>query len=346
MTGMLTLILLFLSLCLLLTLDIFLIFAASRRRIKRTELKKTPEQGASFVIKDDDQPVSGELIKDIKKMKQTPGGSQKTIEDIHGVDYVGIGAYDIGFRSEIGGRQSQQDVVKCGLLPDNGKENRRAAAILCDGMGGTNGGDIASRTCSDGIYKSICELSGQPSEAVPKSLLEFVNSMDQAVFELKDSSGVQLRAGTTLIAAVFYGPNLYWVSVGDSRMYIIRGEQIMQMTVDHIYLNKLMSKVQNGDLTYEDAINDRQRDSLTSYIGCGSLSDIDCNGVPFGLEPGDVIVICSDGLYRSLSETEIRLTVGEHPENMDSAAEGLVGRAIGKGNPDQDNTSVILIRYL
>jgi len=108
---------------------------------------------------------------------------------------------------------------------------------------------------------------------------------------------------------------------------------------------ELEKQVQNGMITAEEAANDPMREALISYLGIDRLTLIDSNRNPFSLEPGDTILLCSDGLYRSLSEADITEVLERHNEDIIEAARVLPLYAFDKSNGGQDNTSVILFRY-
>lgn len=249
---------------------------------------------------------------------------------------------EIGSASDIGRREYQQDAAKTGNDYEFALSNR-GIAVLCDGMGGLNGGERASKLCADLVYRGFHDL---PEEAeIHGYLLDAVDKADQAVCELRDENGAPLHAGTTMIAVAIRGSEMYWVSVGDSRIYILRGKDMVQATQDHNYLMILQQKVMRGELSYEEASSDPRREALVSYIGMGGVRYIDCNKEPLHLQDGDVVLICSDGLYRTLTKSEMQQVILNSEESMEQTAEELVRCALEKKLQYQDNLTVILLRY-
>ena len=118
-------------------------------------------------------------------------------------------------------------------------------------------------------------------------------------------AGLEGQTGSTLAAAVIKDDELYWVSVGDSRIYLYRRGEMTQLTTDHDYARELAREAALGNISPEEAATHPQRQALTSYLGLPFLSEIDRNEDPIILEPGDRILLCSDGLYKTIPDEEI-----------------------------------------
>lgn len=271
-------------------------------------------------------------------------GNENIIDDMH---TVMLDDYDkkvyIGTSSVIGQRKEQQDAIKSDTFYSYA-ENGKAISVLCDGMGGLTGGEKASALCSSIVYDTF--HSDEKFASVPMFYKAVISRSDEEVKAMKNADGSQiLGAGTTLISVVIEDDRLYWASVGDSRIYIIRGNDILCITKDHNYSMLLNEKVKNGEITQEEADKDPQKEALISYIGIGGVSYIDMNSKEFCLANGDHIVLCSDGLYRSLSENEIKQVVLSFGDDVQQAAEALTWLALSKNKRNQDNTSVVVIGY-
>lgn len=161
---------------------------------------------------------------------------------------------------------------------------------------------------------------------------------------LKDENGAPLQAGATLIAAAVDGEELHFLNIGDSRIYLVRDGKMLQLTHDQNYLTRLMEKVRSGEITEQEALSHPKREALISYCGIRELSMVEINLQPLQLKSGDVIVLCSDGLYRLLSRQEMIDVLQETAEDMNLAAFKLTAAATDKNFRGQDNTSVILIK--
>ncbi len=245
---------------------------------------------------------------------------------------------EIGTSSVIGKRKYQEDSL---FAYGSGGE---AIAIVCDGMGGLAGGAEASRTAVRSLSDAWLARSGE--EDFPEFLRREARIADEKVFLLKDGNGGRLEAGTTVVAAVVQDGNLYWLSVGDSKIYIIRDGEMLSVCRQHNYRLTLDQKLAAGELTREQYQAEEGRaEALISYLGMGNVSLMDINCRPFALEDGDIVLLSSDGLYKSLSEEEIFSIVRENRGDMDQLARKLTEGALGKQKPGQDNTSVAALRY-
>ncbi len=249
---------------------------------------------------------------------------EKTLEIIRDSNVI------LALDTHIGTREYQQDALYACVL-----SNGMYAGVLCDGMGGMENGKEASEGVVEFVVNRLEVMTEETN--IPEFLMETAKSANDLV---------EKGSGTTLVCAVIAGNNLYWVSVGDSRIYIIRGEEMEQVTVDHIYELKLMQRVQSGSLSLEAAMSDPQRNSLLSYIGAPHLEYVDVNLNPFKLTQGDIVLLCSDGLTKSLSDQEILKIVRRHGDNLVEASRVLPLSAFDASPNGQDNTSVILMQYI
>ena len=265
----------------------------------------------------------GEMEKDIVTVKIYPQENK---------------SIDLGISSIIGTRSSQEDTVF-----GEAKETE-AIAVVCDGMGGLAGGELASKTAVECLVSDW--FSGEAITDIPRFLEKEAQKADEMVFCQTDASGERIRAGTTIAAAIIQGNALYWLSVGDSKIYIIRGDEITAACREHNYRMTLDQKLKEGSITPEEyAAEEYGAEALISYLGIGNLSLIDVNRQPFMLEDGDIVLLCSDGLYKSLAEEEILRIVKEQEAFMQSTANALTAAALYNKPGGQDNTSVAVMRF-
>lgn len=247
-----------------------------------------------------------------------------------------------GVSSVIGSRKGQQDAVRTdteSMYADNGV----FLTVMCDGMGGLSGGEKASNLCVTKMFEAFYCVNVRGK--APSFLKFAVTNIDKMIHNMTDGNGVPIKTGSTLTAVIIEDNKLYWASVGDSRIYLKRGREMVQITVDHNYRMVLEEDVKQGKLTKEQADCDPQKDALVSYMGMGGLRYIDINPFPLTLKNGDCIMLCSDGLYRTLSDKEIKSIIDSF-DNMQTAAEALTSAAISKGRKNQDNTTVALLKYI
>lgn len=242
-------------------------------------------------------------------------------------------------RSALGTRSYQQDFVV--LL--TGKEGLMAA--VCDGMGGLKGGERASRTAA----MLLCDdYRGQRPADIPRFLRAEAAKMDERVAALTGEDGGPLKGGTTVVSVVIQGSTLYWLSVGDSRIYLLRGERMQAVTRDHNYRTRLNEALRAGRITrqeYEREEKTPKAEALVSFIGMKRLEMADVGKLPVALAPGDIVLLCSDGLYKSLDESQILAMIKDNEVDMQIAADRLVDMALSFRQGGHDNTSVVLVKY-
>lgn len=239
--------------------------------------------------------------------------------------------------SSLGDRADQQDSAGY-LIDDDG-----GTVIVCDGMGGHRGGKLASRI---GVESFLDRVGTLTTGNINKDLIEIVCDIDEDIAELKDTDGDYLRAGSTLVAVIIKLNELFWVSVGDSRAYILRGEEFIQITEDHTYELALKENIKAGTITeefYNEEID--KSEALISFLGAGELPIISSNESAFRLQSGDKIILMSDGLYKNLTDDYIKAIL----VNFKNPAESLTSldfqsmRNAHKQEKRRDNLTIALI---
>lgn len=249
--------------------------------------------------------------------------------------------YEVGASSILGTRQYQQDF---GYFYTGEKE---VLAAVCDGMGGLEGGERASKAAVQQLVQDFHNCQNIPS--VPEFFAREARRMNQAVNALKGKNGKKLNAGTTFVGVYCRENQMYWVSVGDSRIYLIRGNGIQTLNREHNYRLTLKSQLDSGMITrefYDREEKTPQADALISFLGMEEVKLVDGNQKPVGLMAGDRILLCSDGVYKSLSDSQVFAMVQDNDIDMGIAADRTTAMALRYGMRGQDNTTVILIRYL
>ncbi len=243
-----------------------------------------------------------------------------------------------------GNRKYQQDAVYVSpgkKLAANKKT--RVMAVVCDGMGGMADGGKASQTAIQMMVQGFKQIEKMPSVDIPAFFRQGIRSIDQTIYNFPKENGK--GSGTTMVAVIAEDNKLYWASVGDSRIYIIRGSQMQQVTRDHNYWLRLQEMVANGQMTREEAMNKRQKEALISFLGIGNVNLMDVNTQPFEMQYGDVIMLCSDGITKTLSDEQIHGIITSEIVSMEDKAKTLVNAAITGNTHSQDNTSVAILQY-
>lgn len=243
---------------------------------------------------------------------------------------------DFAVRSIIGTREEQQDCVGAKMLPEG------LLCIVCDGMGGMTNGAAASRTavqCLEDLFSMKPEKM-----SVPDWFLHCVDVMDESVCRIMDEHNDGANPGTTVVAVYISCGELFWLSVGDSRLYIIRADEIASATRDHNFSLYVEEKQRLGTATDEEIdLREKHGEALMSYIGMGGIELMDINRNPFALCAGDKLLLTSDGLFRLLSDQEIYdIITGE--KTAETAADALIAEAEKKAEvKGSDNVSFVLI---
>lgn len=220
-------------------------------------------------------------------------------------------------------------------------------AILADGMGGYNAGEVASGIATtllaQGIKAAIDVMPPHQAEAMSgkpaahRILRLEVEKANLAIFQTAQSQPQCAGMGTTLVAALFYDNRLTTTHVGDSRIYRLRGEQFVSLTRDH---SLLQEQLDSGLITEEEAKRSQNKNLVTRAVGIDPQLDPELND--FDVKVGDIYLLCSDGLNDMVEDSEIGLVLTTLSANLTLAAEQLVQMANDNGG--RDNVSVILIR--
>jgi serine/threonine protein phosphatase PrpC len=200
---------------------------------------------------------------------------------------------------------------------------------VADGMGGAQAGEIASRLAADALREEGGNGDGEERVA------SLVREANRRVYERSRSDSAASGMGTTVTAALLEGDHVRIGHVGDSRAYLIRNGLLEQLTQDHSLVAELM---RDGKLSQEEADAHPQRSVITRALGTDPEVDVDT----FTIEarPGDVFLLCSDGLTTMVGDESILRMVEEHRGDLDRAARTLVSAANSAGG--EDNITVVL----
>lgn len=246
-----------------------------------------------------------------------------------------------GNAQHIGSRSSQQDAFGFGDL-EREKEVQEIGliAVLADGMGGHAFGDEASKLAVKTCLDRYAELARNTT--IDEALDKLVELADNSVSGFAVNQGESGNVGTTLSMLVIHSSELYWRSVGDSRLYLWRDPYLCQITRDHVYAFELDEEARLGVISTESAFNHPQRDAVTSFIGQAPPQLVDKNRRPFRLLAGDQLLLCSDGLFKSLPEPGIVACLRQSISPQE-VAEALVQMALAQNLTYQDNVTVMIL---
>jgi protein phosphatase len=206
--------------------------------------------------------------------------------------------------------------------------------IVADGMGGHRGGATASRIAAETVKAQY--LSSETKD-VATALQDALTRANARVFSESQTNPDLRGMGTTTSALVIRGAQAWFAHVGDSRIYMVRGDSVEQITEDH---SLVATMVREGLLTPQEAENHPRRNVLQRSIGVGEEVEIDVRG-PIELQENDTFVLCSDGLHGLVKDNEIK-DIAKLP--IQQAANDFVKLALERGAPD--NVTVIVARVV
>ena len=250
------------------------------------------------------------------------------------------GILDIAGRSNTGlVRSNNEDKI--------GEDQEIGLVVLADGMGGYKGGEVASRLAVNTILEELRaeipklspgetdEQTGYTKESL--AARRSVVKANETIFSVSTSEPQYRGMGTTLVMAIFYDNQITIAHVGDSRMYRFRDGCLQQVTVDHTLLQELVDR---GFYTQEEANSSLNKNLVTRALGIEGSIAVD---IKEDLAmPGDIYLLCSDGLTDMVDDQEIHATVTAFKDNLDQLADRLI--TIANENGGRDNVSVLLAK--
>lgn len=219
-------------------------------------------------------------------------------------------------------------------LPDMG------IAILADGMGGHQAGEVASSMAVEMIKQFYADREARKNRnAEEDHLREAIELANTAVFELSQERPECAGMGTTIVVSHFIDGKIITAHVGDSRLYRLRDTELEQITKDHSVVQELVSR---GFMSQEEASSSMNKNLVTRALGIDASVEADLTHDDY--QAGDIYLLCSDGLSDVVDRETIQQTLTEHQASLDVASQKLVDVANEAGGPD--NVSVVLVRVL
>lgn len=230
-------------------------------------------------------------------------------------------------------RENNEDAIDVKQFPE------MTVCIVADGMGGQQAGEVASKRAIDVIprelRKSLSSATG--GDAVKSAIKHSIVQANEEIMAMGALDRELKNMGTTVVLALWRkGPELFLAGVGDSRAYLIRGNKITQLTIDHSLAEAL---VQAGTIKREEARDHKFKNVLWKYLGTREVGE-GPDVADEAMQPGDKFVLCSDGLHGVVPDEKLLAYVLSQPE-VQACADGLGQLALDSGS--RDNVSVIVV---
>lgn len=245
--------------------------------------------------------------------------------------------YRLASLQGMGQRERQEDAfgwVNKGDVINIQKEG--LFAIVADGMGGLQNGQAASMeaiSCLTGDFPTLCREAD-----IPEQLCMMLKKANNAVRQKTNGQG-----GTTLIACLIFNQHLYYVSVGDSCLFLKRRNQLIKINREHSVRSRIrMDAVKNRTMNPFCTENNSKLAAVTSFLGIQVLKEIDYFRAPYPLEIGDVLLICSDGVGGALDEQSLLKCLSQ--PTAQQMCQAMEDQILGVALPYQDNYTALVIQ--
>ncbi len=253
--------------------------------------------------------------------------------------------YDTATALSQGRRDRQEDAVVADFQTGTGQ----GFAVLSDGMGGHAGGDVASKIVVTEVFAELKLRSGDTQAletGMTPILVEAAKGANACLAQYAEGDPTRKGMGATLLAPVILGRKLYWVSVGDSPLFLLREGRLRRLNADHSMAAHLDQLVAAGKINSETARRHPDRACVTSVLAGRAIAEIDCPAQPLTLRPRDIVVAASDGLM-SMEIKALERCLCTHADSPAAQiAQHLLAEVAALGQAEQDNLAFCVIRVL
>lgn len=244
---------------------------------------------------------------------------------------------ELGNLSDVGCERTENEDNFCYAEPEQDDElkKRGRLVVVADGMGGHEGGQVASRLAVDAVRDTFLNTAiPDPADVLVAAYQAAHSAIQDCANDHPELSGM----GTTCTSAVLRDSQLIYGHVGDSRLYLLRNNAITRLTRDHSYVQQMVDK---GLITAEEAKTHPSRNILTSALGSDSPVQADFAEAPITLQRGDILLLCTDGLHGLVSDEEMLALSSRNPPR--EACRELVEMAKARGG--FDNITIQILRF-
>lgn len=230
---------------------------------------------------------------------------------------------------------------------------RTSLCVVCDGMGGARGGEVASKLAADAFVNTIDQFilpyvknknKQVGTSDIKRALAKAVNIANEEVYLAANKNPEYEGMGTTLVAALIIDKNIFVINVGDSRLYKLKGDSIKQITKDHSWVQEMIDM---GKLKPEDAKTNTNRHMITKAVGTSPM--VEGSIYALKVEEGSFLLLCTDGLTGMVDDDVICNIVSKdgHSSRLDQVELDLRVRKLidtANRNGGHDNVTVVLAR--
>lgn len=245
--------------------------------------------------------------------------------------------------THIGMRQRQEDAV----MADFSRGSDLGLAVLSDGMGGHDDGDLASRIIVSEMFGELFFSGARPDalrSSAPDTLRRAVHAANRSLVRHANSGCISSNTGGTLVTVALIEDRLRWISVGDSPLYLYRAGNLHRLNEIHSLGAQIDMMVRVGEIEAGVAEDHPQRHQLTSALTGRDIRHIDCPDAALHLRQDDVVVLASDGL-NVLPDQQICNLIRRHRHKTSQRiAAALMAEVEAQHRPDQDNASLVVIK--
>lgn len=236
----------------------------------------------------------------------------------------------IGNGQTLGKRKEQEDCFST-VMNENG-----VLAVLADGMGGFTNGRVASSLAVNTFVQEFSKSKNiEPIDKFFKDTSRLSNA-----YIVERAKGE--KVGTTLVAVIISDSYLYWSSIGDSAIALFRNGEFINLNKKHIFQNVLEEQYLSGKITKEELLSNSKKNRLTNYMGHRGFRNIEICDRSIKIVKGDKIILCSDGVYNSVTELEMENVLSKRL-NPFKAAEEIIEIIESKKRPNQDNATIVIL---
>ena len=251
--------------------------------------------------------------------------------------------YDAATAISQGRRERQEDAVAADFPAGTGT----GFAVLADGMGGHAAGDIASRIVVTEVFSELKLQAGDPAaleQAIGAVLQQAASGADACLGEYASQQPQARGMGATLLAPVLFCDRLYWISAGDSPLYLFRDGRLIRLNADHSMAAEFDGLVAEGRMDPAEAASHPDRHCVTSVLTGAGIPRIDCRSAPVRLQAGDIVLAASDGL-QFLPEADIAAVLAAECRSPSARIGAVLMQRLEELNaPEQDNAALCVIK--